>query len=74
VQCYGRYRDCYAKVKMAWNIIEEFITTLAKSQPGTSVAKEGGVALIAGVHPFSRMHHHVCTCIWCLLQKEDFHR
>ena len=35
VQCYGRYRDCYAKVKMAWNLIEEFITTLAKNQPGT---------------------------------------
>ena len=31
---YGRYRDCYAKVKTAWNLIEEFISALAKKQPG----------------------------------------
>ena len=42
VQCYGRYRDCYAKVKMAWNIFEEFITTLAKSQPGRYISDAPG--------------------------------
>ena len=42
VQCYGRYRDCYAKVKMAWNIFEEFITTLAKNQPGRYISDVPG--------------------------------
>ena len=34
VKQYGRYKHCFAKIKMAWNLMKEFITTLAKNLPG----------------------------------------